>query len=174
MGRWLLSTAFCFSVLALGVTLRMHRQASLTAAKTADRYWAETSLKPAALEDVVDDELCRSSRRYFLACANAVASVADRAGLRLATDGTLSKAQVRYSDITEKSFLTPWNVFFEQNFAAAQKFSFRTVWHTLIRDYVPADRKSSMTGAAFNGFLSVFRDPHTYILPADYYQDVIA
>ena len=29
-------------------------------------------------------------------------------------------------------------------------------------------------GTALNGFLSVFRDPHTYLVPVDYYKQVIA
>jgi carboxyl-terminal processing protease len=33
---------------------------------------------------------------------------------------------------------------------------------------------AALTGTALNGFLSVFRDPHTYILPVRYYQEVLS
>ena len=83
VGRWLICSLISVTVLAVGVTLKLSRSQNFSSVKTADRYWQETGLRAEALDDVVDDDSCRSSQRYFLACANAVAAVADRLGLRL-------------------------------------------------------------------------------------------
>lgn len=174
MGRWLICSLISVTVLAVGVTLKLSRSQNSSSVKTADRYWQETGLRAEALEDVVDDDSCRSSQRYFLACANAVAAVADRLGLRLTTDGTLVKAEARFVDLTERRFLEPWKTFFQEQPQLAAKFSFRKAWRSLVKEQIGPDREAAMTGAALNGFLSVFRDPHTYILPVDFYQEVLA
>lgn len=157
----------------MGAALRWNSTHSENPAKTVDEYWAETGLGPEALEDVVDDDSCRSSQRYFLACVNAVGSVADRLGLRFTTDGRLLRGTAG-ADATERDLLEPWKEFYGNNQDRLHKISFRGVWRKLVKEHVPKSRQALITGAALNGFLSVFRDPHTYIIPVKYYQEVIA
>lgn len=174
MGRWRNYVFIAFSVLAMGVAARWNATSrESSSAKTVDEYWAETGLGPEALEDVVDDDSCRSSQRYFLACVNAVGSVADRLGLRFTTDGRLLRGTAG-GDSTERDLIEPWKEFYANNQDRLHKISFRKTWRKMIKDHVAQDRRAAMTGAALNGFLSVFRDPHTYVIPVKFYQEVVA
>ncbi|MBX2988411.1 MAG: PDZ domain-containing protein [Bdellovibrionaceae bacterium] len=177
VGRWWkYLPVLSFSVLAAGVGLTLYRagQPPLIEVKSTDQYWSETGLEPKALEDLVDDESCRSSQRYFLACANAVATVADRLGLRVALDGKIEKASATRTEINERRMLAPWKELYANNAAAVKGLSFHSVWRGLSGPAMPESKKAFLTGTAFNAFLSVFRDPHTYVLPINYYRDVVA
>lgn len=176
MTRSLLLILFSFSVLGAGLALRHARERSGepgATAKTLDQYWSETGLRAEALDDLVDDELCRNSQRYFLACVNAVASTADRLGLRFTVEGRLLRGEPS-GESTERQLLEPWKEFFIASPEKVKDISFRRAWRKLINDYVTPDRRSTVTALALNGFLSVFRDPHTYIIPVRYYEDVVA
>lgn len=174
MVRPILMLLFSTSVLAVGLTLHgMRWRTEPPAAKTAEQYWTETGLEPAALEELVDDESCRSSQRYFLACANAIVAVADRLGLQLTQEGRLQRAAPA-AEISEKAMLQPWRELFTKNPSAAKRLSFRHAWRRLMKDHVAEERRAAVTGLALNGFLSVFRDPHTYLIPVKYYEEVVA
>lgn len=176
MGRLLkLGAAFLLMALTLGLTAVLLRdEVSPSKVKSVDDYWRETGLTASSLEEVVDDDLCSSSQRYFLACSNALLTVADRIGVQFDFQGEMSAQPRSTSNMTERQTLQPWKDFLANHPTEAKNFSFRNLWHRLVRDFIPSAKEASLTGAALNAFLSVFRDPHTYILPVDYYQDVLA
>lgn len=172
--RRLLLLAFSFSTLTVGIGLTLWREASLAhRVRSIDEYWAATGMKTRDLESVLDDETCRSSQRYFLSCANALLSVAERLGMDVAFNGRLFPVGSMDIEVTEKSQLEPWKSFFQKN-PEAMKFSFQKVWQELVTQHITPERQAAMTALALNGFLSVFRDPHTYIIPARYYQEFIS
>lgn len=168
---------FSLLVLAVGVSLSLSRSHSDTSkVKSVEDYWAETGLGPAALEDLLQDQTCGSSERYFLACANSVLTIANRFNLSLNTEGRLVPVhEALSSDMSsEKKQLEPWREFFTNNTDQATKLSFMKVWKELESRYISSSQKSLMVGLGLNGFISVFRDPHTYLMPVSQFQEVVS
>lgn len=178
---WKRITLFSFAFLALGVGLRWVRaiqsdQKPLPASlKTLDQYWAETGLGLESLSDLLENESCRGSQRSFLACTNALVSVATRLGYELTLEGQLRpRLMVSPSDETELALLGPWKEAFAKDPRRFDHFDFVSLWQDLMELPASSGKESALAGAGVNAFLSVFRDPHTYILPLDYYQNVIS
>jgi carboxyl-terminal processing protease len=164
------------SVLAVGVTLylsRSHKDASKI--KSAEDYWAETGLGPGSLEDLIQDQVCGSSERYFLACTNALLSVANRYNLSITQQGHLVGVGAMSADInTEKTQLESWRTFFAEQTGAAMKLSFMQAWGELKSKHISSAQMPMMVGIGLNGFISVFRDPHTYLMPVDQFKEVVS
>ena len=174
--RFLLAS---LSVAVLGGSLlwARHQQKPVAApVKSADSYWAETGLEPAALEDLLDSQTCSSSERYFLACANAIVAVANRYNVTVDQQGNILPAKDGLSQdlSTEKKQLAAWKQFFNEHTSEATKFSFMNVWDKLEAKYIPASQRSLMVGMGLNGFISVFRDPHTYLMPVAMFKEVVS
>ncbi|MBX3040086.1 MAG: PDZ domain-containing protein [Bdellovibrionaceae bacterium] len=178
--RWKLLTLLSFTVLAIGVSLWLGRvwlsgpEKASVATKSVDDYWAETGLSPDSLRDVVDDDTCQSSRRYFLACANALVTVAGRMGYEISLQGELKPLSEKSNDQTEITQLETWKKSYSENPQALKVVRFGSLWKQLMEMPIQQGKRATLTGAGLNAFLSVFRDPHTYILPLDYYQNVIS
>lgn len=163
-------------MLAVGVSLKAWRsQHQVSKIKSVEQYWTETGIGSASLRDLIDDQTCASSERYFLACANAVMSVASRYNMQLQLDGTLTSVQKESRiALSEKQLLEPWKRYYSEHTEVAQKISFTAIWETLAKKFISEKQKSLMVGLGLNGFISVFRDPHTYLMPIAYYRDVIS
>lgn len=164
------------SVLALGVSLHFMRQHAEVPSKTktVDAYWEETDLGAASLEDLLQDQTCVSSERYFLACANAVLTVANRFNMTVTTEGHIVPVHTGQDLSTEQKQLAPWKAFYNENTQAAAKVSFIQIWERLESKYVSEKQKSLMVGVGLNGFISVFRDPHTYLMPVAMFKEVVS
>ncbi|HRO67485.1 MAG TPA: PDZ domain-containing protein, partial [Pseudobdellovibrionaceae bacterium] len=121
-----------------------------------------------------DDDTCQSSRRYFLACANALVTVAGRLGYEIALTGELRELPEKTKDQTEQTQLGVWKEAYSRNPEGLKVVRFGRLWKSLMEMPIQQGKRAALTGTALNAFLSVFRDPHTYILPLDYYQNVIA
>lgn len=151
-------------------------QSDASRVKSVEDYWAETGLGPAPLEDLLQDQTCASSERYFLACANAILSVANRYNLSLSAQGHLVPAAQAFSKnvSSEKNQLQPWKDLYRNHKEAALKISFLELWQRLSQDFIQSPQKSMMVGLGLNGFISVFKDPHTYLMPVSQFQEVVA
>jgi len=170
-------TVISLLVLAVGVILSLSRSHSGTSkVKSVEDYWAETGLGPAALEDLLQDQTCGSSERYFLACANAVLTIANRFNLSLNTEGKLVPVHAALSSdmSSEKNQLEPWRRFFTNETAKATKLSFFKAWKELEERHISDEQKPWMIGLGLNGFISVFRDPHTYLMPVSQFKEVVS
>lgn len=168
---------FTLLTVGLGLSLPSHSPtpAPVNSVKHLDQYWAETGLEPQSFSDMIDGDSCHSSRRYFLACVNAVQSVANRLGFEFSQSGDILKNQFSGPvELTELRQLGPWSEAYSQDPNRFRKIPFLKVWTRLIESDLAADQKAALTGTAYNAFLSVFRDPHSYILPLEYYQNVVA
>lgn len=163
-------------VLAVGVTLSLSRPKSDTSKiKSAEDYWTEAGLGPESLEDLVQDQVCGSSERYFLACTNSILAVAGRFNLSLNQQGQLVPADTMSADISsEKKQLEPWKAFFSAHTDQAMKFSFARVWNELKEQHISESQLPLMVGLGLNGFISVFRDPHTYLMPVEQFKEVVS
>jgi carboxyl-terminal processing protease len=144
-------------------------------AKSAEKYWAESGLQPEALEVLLQPESCRRSEREFLACANAVLIVAQKYGVAVNFAGEIHEGLDSASRqiFAEKELLEPWEKWISGQ-ATLPEFSFLKAWKTLFEKYVPADMREYAIGLGINAYLSVAQDPHTYILPGEYYSEVVA
>jgi carboxyl-terminal processing protease len=164
------------SVLAVGVTLYLSRSyQDASKIKSAEDYWAETGLGPASLEDLIQDQVCGSSERYFLACTNALLSVANRYNLSVTHQGHLVDVAAMSADInSEKTQLETWRTFFTEQTGEAMKLPFMQAWDELKSKHISSAQMSMMVGIGLNGFISVFRDPHTYLMPVEQFKEVVS
>lgn len=140
--------------------------------KSVDQYWAETGLGSGELESLLSPETCRESEQSFLACVNALSVMAERFGLALTSEGKFRSLTTRdiENKATEKKDLSPWVAVFESQ---SGQIPFQQAWKNLEAKARPGE-KSALIAAGINGFLSVFKDPHTYIMPLALFEEVIA
>lgn len=173
---------FRFSMLAILLGLGMFHWRSQKISghlfgkvKSVEQYWADAELNSLPLEDLIQDSTCRSSERYFLACANAILSVANRFNLIFTTQGEFRSADADSSTqmVSEKKQLQVWKDFFYQEHEQPN-ISFSKSWTVLQRNYISDRQKPYMVGLGLNGFISVFRDPHTYLVPVALFKEVIS
>lgn len=164
-------------VLAMGVVLTAWRvEEEKSRLKTVEEYWAETGLSSSSLIDLIDGSVCATSERYFLACVNAIGNVAGRFDLGVSADGTLVplKQSLSKAKNSEKAQLEPWKNLFREDLKKAQEISFVSLWKDLESHYFSAQQKAMMVGLGLNGFISVFRDPHTYFMPVSQFKEVVS
>lgn len=171
---------FIFSILVLavggGLWLSRAYIEKGSPAKTSEHYWAETGLGSEALEDLLQDRTCSSSERYYLACANAILTVANRYNLSLNLQGELVPfAEAPSADLSsEKKQLEPWKKYFSSQTDKALSVSFLSAWKQMEARHIREPQKSMMIGLGLNGFISVFRDPHTYFMPVSQFREVVS
>lgn len=173
MGKWikgLILVAFTLAILLGRLT-----ETNPTALSVED-YWYSSGLKDQDLFDFVDNHFCHSSERYFLACANALQQVASRNNRSLDPDGDLEFiGDSSQREITEQVLLQPWKEHYGLvDRGQALEIDFVELWEKLKDQFSTQKKWPAMVGVALNGFLSVFRDPHTYLIPLEYYKQVIA
>ena len=139
-------TIISLLIFTMGISLSLSRTHSGSSkVKSVDAYWAETGLGPAALEDLLQDNTCGSSERYFIACANAVLNIANRFNMTVTTEGKIVPVDVNMSaDMSsEKKQLDVWKEYFTAHTAQAVKLSFMNVWKTLQEKYVKQEQEAS-------------------------------
>lgn len=144
--------------------------------KNVDDYWQQSDLTEADFLHMLRDENCLSSQQQFLACVNAINSIADRLGLFLQENGQLrpmggSDFEMR---LTEKKGLERWIDQFNTP-EYSPNFRFLDLWDDLKQRISLKDKGILPSVAAgINGYLSVSVDPHTYIVPLAFYEDVLS
>lgn len=159
----------------------------VTLTKNLEAYWAETDLNEYDLMRLLGDKQCHQSERQFLACVNAISSMADRLRLKLTTAGTFEPMSNQDMErrLSEKSDLTAWRTFYADK-AGGAEFSFSRLWAQLKSKMTePANantntninkniKMNSMFATGINAYLSIAQDPHTYIVPLAYYEEVLS
>lgn len=135
-----------------------------------EKYWFDTGLASSDLEALIQDQVCLSSEKYFLACVNAIDMTARRFQLQLDFQGNLQSQKISLSRQTfsEKERLEPWKSFYKSNI----HFSFLRVWNELKKNYITKNTEAYYTGIGINGMMSILKDPHTYILPVRMYEEM--
>lgn len=142
--------------------------------KKIEKYWAEAGLKDQALFDLISNSNCRSSEKYFLACVNSVVQIlADNHQHLSVTTGEVEAADIsmdRHEDeITERQRLAEYALLY--SLPSNKKINFEKIWLKLL-DQEPDDSRSYLIANGINAFLAVYKDPHTYILPEKFYEEV--
>lgn len=146
--------------------------------KALQSYWAETTLAPKTLMNWVNDEDCWAAEKQFLGCVNSLRMMGRWRKASLTSDGRwiINATAGKTIFTTEKEELAKWEGAFAKSFRA---FSFNGLIGQLWSDdnweskLTEGDRKI-MLGSGLNGFLSVTKDPHTYVIPKAYYEEVVA
>lgn len=142
--------------------------------KSIDEYWAETGLKEESLTQLLNEKECYLNQKSFLSCVNAVTAVADKYNLKLTENGQLvrmTKDQVA-KRLNEKQDITQWEKAYFSG--AVLDRHFIEVWTELKSKYIRPQEFHTMIATGINGHLSVSKDPHTYILPLSFYEEVVA
>lgn len=146
-----------------------------TRAKSIETYWSETDLSEFDLLRFLTDETCLDSQRDFLACVNSISSMAERMKLKFRQDGafeTLSPEDME-SRLTEKTDLSGWKDVFDRP-GYVPPFSFLELWLQLKARLNNPEKINALMANGINAYLSVARDPHTYIVPLAYYEEVLS
>lgn len=150
--------------------------------KTSEQYWTETDLGSSELEGLLANESCYAGQQTFLACVNAINQIAEKYDLTLTSGSDSSTLKARLKRIepqdieersTEKKQLEKWLPFFEKE-EVSPGISFLEIWHQLDQKYIKPSERSAVIASGINGFLSIYKDPHTYIMPLAMYEEVIA
>jgi carboxyl-terminal processing protease len=172
MGKWI--KGLILGTFTIGVLLGSGVDRS-DEAPSADSYWFQTGLSDKELFQFLQDSYCHSTDRYFLACLNSIQQVAIRNGLILLPNKGFQKVSAeRTVEFSEKDLLDPWQLVRSTRKGTEVVVPFQKLWNELETKYIDKPKRPMMVGVALNGFLSVFRDPHTYIIPIDYYKQIIA
>lgn len=143
--------------------------------KSSDQYWSETGLGSKELLGLISKETCYSGQQNFLACVNAISQMAERYNLALTADAQFRPmtAEDVAQRASEKKELSKWLPVFQQA-EASLPVTFIDLWHELDSKYIQKGERSAVIASGINGFLSVYKDPHTYIMPLHMYEEVVA
>ena len=139
--------------------------------KSPDAYWADTQLSERELTNLLAKKACYENEKSFLACANALTLVAEKYSLALNEKGKLQRLDDREIAVrlNEKERMKNWRALY-----AKSEVDFLSVWQDLARSTIPEAEKAAAVALGLNGFLAIFKDPHSYLIPIKYYEDVIA
>lgn len=146
---------------------------SIVGVKSVDDYWSETDLTTEDLENLLRPPQCQRDFRHFLACANAVSAVAEKMGLVLTENGKIKNPDSQDVGVrlSEREDLKKWTDKFttEESYASVD---FQKIWRDLRSRLSREKALGPYLAAGINGYLSVAEDPHSYIVPLAYYEEV--
>ena len=118
--------------------------------KKIENYWVETGLNDTDVFSLISNSKCGSSGKYYQACLNAV--LQNR------------KSGIDQADLSEKTLL-------QRFLANPAQVDFEKEMSRLFRSE-PGSRQAALAARLINSFLSVYADPHTYIMPSRYFKEV--
>lgn len=136
-------------------------------------YWHDTGINSKELFELVSNSNCQTSEKYFLACVNSILQVAPKYHLELSDKtGKISTSanMSSYEGNFEKDNLQPFVKMYEKQNNTL--IDFQSIWAQILKNEKAPEIQSLVIGTGINGFLSVYKDPHTYILPTRYYNEV--
>lgn len=145
---------------------------ALAQTRKLETYWVETSLNQNELYQLISNSNCQSSEKYFLSCINSVVQTAEASQMVLSAEtgllGKPSPLKTRH-ERTEKDILLPFVKMYAQQ--KNHLVNFESLWDQLL-NHETSEKRSAMIATGINSFLSIYKDPHTYILPNNYYEEV--
>ncbi len=139
-----------------------------------EEYWDRSEIQKSDLLKLVNDKNCHASEKYFLACINSVMSGLQKLNQRLSYSGDILNLEISSQNLdnyNEKENLTPFIKIYSEKLN--QTFHFEKILSAMFATNKSIPEKY-LYALGINGFMSVYRDPHTYILPTDYFNEVTA
>ncbi|MES3036413.1 MAG: S41 family peptidase [Bdellovibrionota bacterium] len=161
-------TSFVIAVGVMGIRSECLNSTGETSAKSVEQYWVETGLNTGHLLSVLSRENCSASKRQFLACANAVSVLASRVQKHVLPTGEIA-AGLGENTGSEVERLKTWGGIEP----LSTSFSFVQIAAELVADLQPQQKPGAL-GVALNAYLSVAEDPHSYLVPKRYFQEVVS
>lgn len=145
----------------------------IDSSKKIEKYWSESGLGQKELFDLISNSNCQSSEKYFMACVNSVSqNLANEHKYLSPLTGTVEVSRENFvsaDEVTEKQRLSAFVSMFSQ--LGNKKIDFEKIWLELLSSE-KADAQAMLIANGINAFLAVYKDPHTYILPENYYEEV--
>lgn len=88
------------------------------------------------------------------------------------TPRSLVPVSNKFSNMNEKEKLKVWESVFRKK--KASQIPVEAIWLEISNSFKNQAYESLRVAQAFNAYLSVYKDPHTYILPKEYFEKVTA
>lgn len=142
-----------------------------SAAQNLENYWKESGLDEGILARQLRSANCYKSEKLFLACINAVLQMSHQLELNLTPKG-LVPLESGYLEKTEMEMLSPWKSIFAK-LKRKKSLNLSQIWEQL-KEKIPQEKLHYLTAVGMNGFYSIQIDPHSYLLPLNYYRNVLA
>jgi carboxyl-terminal processing protease len=118
--------------------------------KKLEKYWRESGIGADDVAGLISNDRCASSARYRNACISAVIQ-----------NGSFAE---KHPDLTEKELM--------QKFLGGQPITDFESEVTALITKEGMRRQPVVAAGIVNAFLSVYYDPHTYIMPTGFFKDV--
>jgi carboxyl-terminal processing protease len=148
-------------------TLNTAMSRSRAESKKIEKYWFETGLGFNEVTSLISNTKCYSSDKYYQACLNSVVQNALQYSLKISDSG-LSLVKTNPSEhLEEKSEKELTSAFLKNRPKVDFDQSIKTL--SLLET---EERRPVLASKFINAFMSVYFDPHTYILPAHFYEEV--
>lgn len=140
-----------------------------------EESWITTGLKTQDIHNFYLNFNCKSTQKTYLACVNSLQSMADYLNLQLkwsVNHGLQLDLKKSILPENEKVRLASWVEYFKSSRHVTMDFE--SVWNQLVAKINDHKYSAYIVGIGINSYLSIHRDPHSYLLPREYYEKVVA
>ncbi|MFN3696199.1 MAG: S41 family peptidase [Pseudobdellovibrio sp.] len=147
-------------------------QAKIDANKIED-FWAKSDLDEMDLRSLVNNRSCVLSEKNFLSCVNSVINALTLLQQRLSFNGDIlafSSDTNSLDNYKEKENLIAFAKLYKENLQST--YDFDELWDKILRQATRKIPQKYLLAQGINGYLSVNKDPHTYIMPIEYFDQV--
>ncbi len=151
------------------------RQLATVATFKPEEAWVQTGLKTADIHNFYQNFNCKSTQKTYLACVNslqAMANYLDQSLKYSATEGLHLKAEKVPHIQNEQKRLAEWIVHFKNS--KHLRMDFEKIWIQIAEKINSHQYPTYVIGLGINNYLSLHRDPHSYLVPRDYYEKIVA
>lgn len=144
----------------------MNKASHSVKGKQLEDYWNQTEINLESLKKIVNNDSCRTDSNQYLACINSMVNGLKSTKFHLEANGDISandEESMREQGQSEKQTL--------ETLKEIKDIDFEKMWDEIVK-ITPEKQQKVAIAAGINGYLSVARDPHTYISPTDYFKEV--
>lgn len=135
--------------------------------KSIEDYWIETGLSEKELKNLITNIKCYSSEKYYNACLNAIISNAFAFDMELSLKTGLLVKLNKSENLDEKTEKELLYLYRDK----IKNLNFNHILNELFK-LENETKKAILYSRIINSFLSIYFDPHTYILPTSYFTEV--
>lgn len=146
-----------------------------SSASKPEESWVSTGLKTQDIANLYQNFNCKSTQKTFLACVNSLQGMVNYLELDLGwspSEGLKLEKRRGVVIQNEKKRLAPWVKLFKSS--KHLTMDFERAWKQIESKIKSHHFSSYIVGMGINGYLSIHRDPHSYVLPREYYEKVVA
>jgi hypothetical protein len=128
--------------------------------------WQSSNLTPQDLYNKINQDYCYESERNFLSCAASIDSMGYNLGILFNSE---LKSKADFDEVLwEKKRLKPWLSGFKN-----KKYNFSEIAKNNFFEKTNIKYHKFITAMGINGYLSIKFDPHTYIKPLDFEENLL-